>query len=121
MKLSVERQILTIPKGVTALVASEETARCRLRRALVQAVHGRLDAVLLDERTSRVESVAGPDYVLICGQRMRGVSQLADRVVMLERGGVRFAGTLEQFCTRRDGSTELPESAFLRWQFAADC
>ena len=120
MKLPLDDLTLTILPGVTALVAANETARTRLRRSLVGALHGRLDVLLLDERTSRVESVEGPPFVVVAGQRMRGVSTLADRVVVLERGGVRFAGSLAEFCTRPDGSQDDPESAFLRRLFAVD-
>ncbi|RNL77705.1 hypothetical protein [Nocardioides marmorisolisilvae] len=119
MKLCLDGLTLTINDGVTALVASDERGRRRLRRALVQSVHGRWDRLLLDERTSRVDAVEGPPLVMICAHRMRGVSRLADRVVMLEAAGVRFEGSLADFCTRPDGSSDEPEDAFLRRLFAA--
>jgi len=120
VELRVDHLTLQIENGVTALVATDEAARFRLRRDLVRAVHRRLDVLLLDERTSSVEAVEGPPVVLVCAERMTGAGSLAGRVVLLEHGRVRFDGSLATFCTRLDGSRDDPGSALLRWRFAAD-
>ena len=102
------------------------------RLALAQALVGRPDVLLLDEPTTGLDPeqraavralLSDPRWqapiTLVSSHLMEDVGVLADRVLMVDAGSVLFGGSLVEFCTRPDGSSDEPEAAFLRRLFGA--
>jgi ABC-2 type transport system ATP-binding protein len=102
------------------------------RLAFAQALASRPDVLLLDEPTTGLdpeqrsvvrELITDPErqapITVISSHLMEDVGVLADQVLMLDGGTVLFAGSLEEFRVRPDGTSDEPDAAFLRRLFEA--
>ena len=72
-----------------------------------------------DDLTVTVEHDPSLPVLVVCATRSGDSRRRSETVVMVENARVRFNGTLAEFCTRPDGTTDDVEGAFLRRMFEA--